>query len=51
MNCWILIIVGYLAITGYKSETDCQAAAAKFKVVYITHCIPASQDAVVSVAQ
>jgi hypothetical protein len=44
---WVLVIVGYLAITGYHSEADCQAAA---KVLWTatTHCVPAAPDARVS---
>ena len=47
---WVLVILGYLAITGYKTEADCQAAA---KVLWsaTTHCVPAAPDATASVAR
>lgn len=47
---WVLIIIGSLAITGYKTEADCQAAA---KVLWTatTHCVPASADASAVVAR
>ena len=47
---WVLVILGHLAITGYKTETDCQAAA---KVLWTatTHCVPAASDATAVIAR
>lgn len=47
MTIWILVIVGYLAVTGYRSEADCKMAAKAFYASTV-YCIPASEDARVS---
>lgn len=47
---WVLVIVGYLTITGYESEADCQAAA---KVLWKAnvYCVPAGPRATASVGR
>ena len=49
MTTWVLVIVGYLAITGYETEASCKAAA---KVLPAdVYCVPAGPNAVASVGR
>ena len=48
---WVLVFVGFMAISGYPTESACREAA-KHQTWYVNSavmCIPASQDAAISV--
>ena len=50
---WVLIIAGFMAISGYQTERDCKEAA-QHQTWYSTTavmCVPASKDAVVSIGR